>query len=154
MRKQFEIISLIILTLHFVYTLVVFSSLPDTIPVHFNVAGEVDAFGSKVSIWAIWFASLGLFVMLSLFVYLPMQFWNLPEAVKQDSTGQGKAIALELISSLKVFTALLFFILTWLVVRSAKGHSVELLMIALLGVTIVPLVIVSVYINKMNQLQS
>ena len=50
MRKQFEIISLIILTLHFVYTLVVFSSLPDTIPVHFNVAGEVYAFVSKLSI--------------------------------------------------------------------------------------------------------
>ncbi len=154
MRKWFEIISISLLALHFVYTAVTFQSLPETIPLHFNFAGEADSFGSKVSIWETFLVSLGMFVLFSLLSYLPLKFWNLPEAVKQDATGQGKALALELLSGLKIFTALLFFVLTWLVVRSAHGYSVELFMMILLGLTIVPLVIVGIYVSKMSQLQS
>lgn len=153
MRKWFEIGSFAVLASHLVYTLVVFPSLPDTIPTHFNFAGEADDFGSKVSVWGLWFVSLGLFVMFSSLAYLPIKFWNLPESVKQDTTGKGKAIALELMSSLKVFTAVLFLVLTWLIVRSAQGYSVEVFMVSLLGLTIVPLIIVGVYVSKMSQLQ-
>jgi uncharacterized membrane protein len=154
MRKWFEIIAIGIFVLHFVYTLIIFQTLPDTIPTHFNFSGEADDFGSKASIWGTWLVSLGLFAMFSLLSYLPIKLWNLPEAAKQDATGQGKSLALELMSSLKAFTALLCLALTWLVVRSTNGYSVALFMTVLLGLTIVPLVIVGIYISKMSQLKN
>jgi uncharacterized membrane protein len=109
MRKGLDIAAISMLVLHAVFTLVTFPSLPDTIPLHFNFSGEADDVGSKVSVWGIWFVSLGLFVMFSSLAHLPLQFWNLPEAAKRDSRGQGKELALELVSSLKVFTAALFW---------------------------------------------
>jgi uncharacterized membrane protein len=49
MNKNYShyLIVLLLLTAPFIYLFTFYSSLPDTIPTHFNIKGEADGFGSK-----------------------------------------------------------------------------------------------------------
>jgi len=45
--KLLEIIGWITLALQWIMTILNYSNLPDTIPIHFNASGQADDFGSK-----------------------------------------------------------------------------------------------------------
>ena len=47
----YEIIGLIALAVMIGYPLILYSHIPDRIPIHFNLAGEADGYGSKSVLW-------------------------------------------------------------------------------------------------------
>ena len=123
MRKVLEASAIILLFVHLFYLRTSFQTLPAMVPTHFNVAGEADAFGSKSSIWELWFVSLGLYVLFTAVVFVPLKsrLWNLPSAVKEASSGQQANAVYEMMAALKVLTVLIFLSLSWQTVRLAKG---------------------------------
>lgn len=54
-RKEFPL--LIIVLLPFLYLGYLYANLPDTVPTHWNVHGEIDGWGSKSVLWIIPFAT-------------------------------------------------------------------------------------------------
>ncbi|MBL0882094.1 MAG: SdpI family protein [Chitinophagaceae bacterium] len=53
MRRVFTspLLALVMLVLPFLYLGIQYAVLPETVPVHFNAAGEADKFGAKSSLW-------------------------------------------------------------------------------------------------------
>ena len=152
MRRVLETSAIAILTAHLLYLWTSFNTLPATVPTNFNAAGEADAFGSKNSIWELWFVSLGLYTLLTAVVFIPLKsrLWNLPSAVKEDASGEKAGAVYEMIAALKALTVLIFLALSWQVIRSAKGLASDWFMPLLLVVGVVaPLVIIGVYYAKM-----
>lgn len=45
------VVALLLIAAPFAYAAYVYPSLPDTIPTHFNIKGEADAYGGKDSIF-------------------------------------------------------------------------------------------------------
>ena len=45
------LIAIVILSLPFIYAIMIYDSLPDSIPTHFGITGEPDAYGDKDSIY-------------------------------------------------------------------------------------------------------
>ncbi len=76
LRKEFPL--LIIVALPFVYLGYVYGDLPETVPTHWNIKGEIDNWGSKSILWIIPFAT-------TLFAYILLSI-----APKIDPKGQIK----------------------------------------------------------------
>ena len=60
------ILALLLIAAPFAYASYVYPSLPDTIPTHFNIKGEADAYGGKDSI----FLGPGIMAVVGLFVFV------------------------------------------------------------------------------------
>ena len=156
MRRGLESLSLTVLALHLIYLWVSYTSLPDTIPTHFNAAGQPDDFGPKNSIWSLWFVSLGLYVMLTAILFIPLNspLWNLPKSVKEDTSGRSKQLVYEMMTWLKLFIVGLFFLLSWFMVRLAQGFSAQWgIPVLLISSLFLPLLILAVYLYRMGQLR-
>lgn len=59
------LIALVLLAIPFGYAAYIYPSLPETIPTHFNIKGEADAYGGKNSI----FLGPGIMSVVGLFVF-------------------------------------------------------------------------------------
>jgi uncharacterized membrane protein len=67
----------------FVYVMLIWPQLPETIPQHFNFKGEPDGFGGKGSILVLPFVGLGLFILTTLLSQIPNVF-NYPDNVTEE----------------------------------------------------------------------
>ena len=155
-RRGLEALTFTLLALHLLYLWLSYTSLPDTVPTHFNAAGRADDFGSRDSIWALWFVSLGLYAMFTALNFVPLRspLWNLPEHIKEDTSGRSRPLVNELVAWLKLLTVSIFFFLSWLTVQTAQeaevAWSVPVLLVSSL---FLPLLTLAVYLYRMGQLK-
>jgi uncharacterized membrane protein len=94
------IIALVLLAIPFGYAAYVYSSLPATIPIHFNYKGEADGFGGKDSI----FLGPGILGAVGLFTFfLLSNIRNFdPKRVKEEDDGMFKKFALLMVAFLSL----------------------------------------------------
>ena len=83
----FKTCSIVIVIFAWVYTILNFNNLPDVIPVHFDVNGDPDGFGSKYTIWFLLIvATLCSALMFYLSVNLNSPLLNIPQNLKEHKT--------------------------------------------------------------------
>jgi uncharacterized membrane protein len=83
--KIFELLAPGMLFSIWAVTIVSYPNLPETIPMHYNAAGEVDGYGEKHNIWTLPIVSTGLFLLLTLLIkFLP----NFPSIRNTSSVKQ------------------------------------------------------------------
>lgn len=82
-----NLLSLLIMMSSFIYIIVMYNRLPETIPTHYNFAGEADQWGSKRTIF--------IFPVLMLFMFLLFYFLakvphihNFPFKVTEENAGR------------------------------------------------------------------
>lgn len=99
-----------------------YSSLPEQVPSHFNIKGEVDGYGSKKFI----FLLPGLAIAMALgIIYLagfPNKFNYLKKITPENAAYEYRR-ARFMIRVLNVFTSLLFFVLTWEIIETAGSEA-------------------------------
>lgn len=97
---------------------VYYSDLPDTIPTHFNAAGEADDSGSKLTIWLLPLIGLGLYGALTLINRQP-QIFNYPVRITPENAERQYQLATRLIRVLKAGIMWMFVYLSWLIINAA-----------------------------------
>jgi uncharacterized membrane protein len=110
------LIALILIAVPFAYAAYVYPSLPDTIPTHFNIKGEADAYGGKDSI----FLGPGILAVVSLFVFL------LLSNIKKIDPKRYKAVDDELYKKFALFTVAFLSLISFIIVFSASNHSITI----------------------------
>lgn len=150
MRRLTEGVAAGLLILHLAYLALNYASLPAMVPTHFDLAGEADALGPKRDVWLTWFASLGLYALLTGCTFIPLTspLWNLPTSFKQDASGRAKRLVGEMMAWFKLLTVAIFFVVSWATVRTA--WSAGLLVVVLIAATLVPLIILGAYLSRMT----
>jgi uncharacterized membrane protein len=115
----------LIITIPVIYTASIYSSLPYTIPTHFDINGRPNAFGSKDMIW---FTTL-LLSILSAFVYLLIN--NLPKIDPKKTAGQSP----ELFHKLAVILVVFMCALNLVIIYATQNGSFTItnLMLPLIG---------------------
>lgn len=155
--RLLEIITLLLLLLSLLYLAFSYPQLPAQIPSHFDASGEVTAHDSKSSLWILGFSMLLLYVIMSLLYALPLssRWVNLPQHIKEDTTGKGKILAYEMMAWLKLFSILVIALLILLIIQQAQGNPAStLLFVSVMVITLLaPLVILGIYMNKMAKLK-
>jgi uncharacterized membrane protein len=92
------LIAIVLLAIPFGYAAYVYSSLPETIPTHFNFKGEADGFGGKDSIF-LGPAILGATGLFTFFLLSNIKNFD-PKRVKEEDDGMFKKFALIMVAFL------------------------------------------------------
>lgn len=137
--KIVEILGWLILLALWGLTFTHYSTLPGTIPTHFNAAGEADGFGTKVSIIALPVIATLLFIGLTVLNRYPHIF-NYPTAITQDNALRQYTLATRMLRYLKLVLVLVFGGIEFMTIQNATGKA------AGLGTWFLPLTLVLVFL--------
>jgi uncharacterized membrane protein len=103
-----------------VLAVVSYSSLPDSIPTHFNLKGQADDWGSKASIFILPGISLLLFTGITILNKFPHIF-NYPVKVTGENALRLYTKSVRVVRILKALVVMLFLFIEWQVCRSAEN---------------------------------
>jgi hypothetical protein len=113
-QKVFELLAAVGLVVAVAMPFVYWSRLPERIPVHFNLAGEPDAWGGRGMVLVPPLVILFFYPLLTGASLLPVLFVNVPR-------GTPSQIALEMVQCVKMEITYLFAVLEWTSMQVALG---------------------------------
>lgn len=119
MRKILEAIALVALLFTLGITALAVAgpqALPARIPTHFNAAGQPDGWGSPGMLWMMPIMAAGIYLLMTLVARFPSSF-NFPMRVRPSARRQLEAIALNMLSCLKVELVCLFAAIQYWTIR-------------------------------------
>jgi len=120
MDQVLELLGWGVLLALWVWTSTNYSSLPDTIPTHFNAAGEADGFGSKASIIGLPVIATLLYVGLTALNRFPHIF-NFPTPITQDNALRQYTNATRMIRYLKLILVVVLAGISFQTIQQANG---------------------------------
>ena len=136
--KLVELLGWIMLLAIWGWTFTHYSTLPDTIPTHFNATGEADGFGSKASIIGLPVIATLLFIGLTVLNRYPHSF-NYPSPVTQNNALRLYTLATRMLRYLKLVLLVVFGGIEFMTIQNATGKA------AGLGVWFLPLTLVLIF---------
>lgn len=108
LKKELPLITIVLLP--FIYLAYIWNQLPEKVPVHWNIKGEIDRYGEKIELIIIP-------ILLPLLVYIT--FLVIPKIdPKNNLNKMGKKL-----QSIKVLSTIFMSILALLIIYSAKNQS-------------------------------
>lgn len=111
MKKIFVFIPWAIVLLNVTGVALNYNQLPETIPSHFNLQGEVDGYGDKSTIFILLVLHLGITALLNWVGNHPEQH-NYPIAITDENRAQQYKLSSLLVQRLNVIIGLLFTTIT------------------------------------------
>ena len=120
--KFFEVISLLFLLANILIVALSISTLPDTIPTHFNFDGEPNDYGSKKELWIIPAVACFIYMLTGLLNSYP-HLYNYPSQ-KNDKESQYK-LGSKLMRSLRAWVLFFIAMVTYMIVHSAKTGTAK-----------------------------
>lgn len=141
-RTIIEIISIAGLLFHASLIFGVWNILPQTIPVHFGIEGQADAWGDKTSL--LWFFGLNIvfYAGLTILERYPQKF-NYPWQITENNAARQYNLAQNLIKMLKCEIVWLFAIISAMTVSvtfglmTGVGNFFLFFVIAIAGITLI-----------------
>ncbi|WP_410879755.1 DUF1648 domain-containing protein [Myroides sp. DW712] len=122
LERYHDVINVILLLSLIGTTCYYYGQLPDTIPTHFNIAGEPDAYGDKITL--LFLPGLGVFVfaLLYYFQYKPHLFKH-RITITAENIEEQYTKAIRMMRVLNTFTILLFFYIQYQTIQTALGKE-------------------------------
>lgn len=108
-----------------VFTLFNYSKLPEQIPVHYNVIGEVDSFGGKEHILTLPLVATILFTGLTILNKYPHTF-NYPTTITSENAYFQYKKATQLIRFLKLVLAIIFGLIAFETIQNTENDTKNL----------------------------
>lgn len=119
--------------LGFVLVAANYTSLPDSIPMHFNARGEVDDYGPKLLLWILPALNLGLFVLVGWAATTDFKWFNYPVTITEENAAEQHRIGLWSMALIRVITCLMLAYIVFAIVQSAVAEESRLNMAVLSG---------------------
>lgn len=117
-----ELITLLIFLLVLAVPIIYYNELPETVPRHFNAAGEPDAYGSKTILWILPLICSLMYVGLTILNRYPHIFNYLDEITEENAERQYR-MATKLIRILKLIVTATFCYILFQTVQTALDHQ-------------------------------
>ncbi len=137
--KMVEILGWFALLSIWIFTIASYSSLPDTIPIHYNGAGKADGFGNKINILILPFIATILFVGMTIANKFP-HFFNYPTKITEENALRQYTNATRMMRFLKLILVVLFSLIAFKTIQGTRGNS------AGLGIWFLPLTMGLIFI--------
>lgn len=139
--KFLEAIGYLMLIIFWIMTIVSFSSLPESIPIHYNGLGEVDNYGSKTSIFILPIIATFLFTFLTLLNKNPENF-NYNVEINEENAEKQYTNSTKMMRLMKLIVVFIFLLIDYMTIQTSKGNSEGLgiwFMPLTLGLIFIPL---------------
>lgn len=100
-----NLVSLVIIAGSFITVFIMWNSIPSQVPIHFNVAGQVDKYGDKNGIWILLGMGLFLYILISIFQLIVKHSY-----AKFKTKEENREIVYQI--TLSMFVTIKFFMVT------------------------------------------
>jgi len=120
--KTLEILGWTSILAIWVLTITNYTNLPDTIPIHYNGAGQADGFGGKATILTLPLIATVLFVGMTILNKFPHIF-NYPTNITQDNALRQYTNATRMIRYLKFIIVIIFGLIAFKTIQNANGQA-------------------------------
>lgn len=127
-----------------------YSTLPETIPIHFNLAGKADGFGNKGNLFILPIISTIVFIAMSFLNKYPHTF-NYLKTITEENALYQYGNATRFIRFLKLITVIIFGLISFEIIQIANKNTEAFniwLLPLMLGLLLVSM---AYYIIKMKQ---
>lgn len=149
--KVLEMIGAVGLILLLLITVINYGNLPETIPIHFNLGGEPDRYGSRATILILPAAGVLLYTILLLLPRKP-GLLNFPVPVTPQNRTRMFQLASQMLRLLRVSVVILFLIILTSTIQIANGQSERLSMRLVPYYLLLLIPVLGFYLYKMIQL--
>ena len=107
-------------------SLVSYSRLPDQVPIHFDLSGTPDRWGSRATIFMLPVIAAVVYAIMTAVSRIKPWYWNIPAKVTEENAVRVYAATARLMRVVKLEVMALVGMLLWLVVASAHaGRTTE-----------------------------
>ena len=137
--KVVEILGWFVFLAIWIFTISSYSSLPDTIPIHYNGVGKADGFGDKINILLLPFIATILFVGMTIANKFPHVF-NYPTKITEENAFRQYTNATKMMRYLKLIIVVLFSLIALKTIQGTRGNSSGL------GIWFLPLTMCLIFI--------
>ena len=120
--KAFEIIGWVLVISVWGFTVKNYADLPDTIPTHYNIAGEADGFSGKATILTLPLLATALFIGLTFLNKFPHIF-NYPTNITQHNALRQYTNATRMIRYLKLVIVVIFGLIAFKTIQNGNGEA-------------------------------
>ncbi|MCK0177996.1 DUF1648 domain-containing protein [Flavobacteriaceae bacterium S0862] len=148
-----EFISITLLILMWVYCIVNYMELPDTIATHFNGAGEPNGYGSRQTVWIIPIIATAMYIGLFILNKYPHTH-NYMVNITEENALKNYKFSTRIVRVVNFLCVLLMTYITYMIVESAFGKQFNLgtwFVPVVISVSIILPIIIFVYMRKMNK---
>lgn len=133
LHKILEILSLLVLFAFLIIFFIKWPDLPDKVPVHFDLQGEVNRWGNKMELPGV---AVFLYLMLSICRFIPVRFWNAPCKITDQNRDFVYSTSFTLLQVIKLETMLFFAITSLLLLHEKISNGITIGFLLILGSTI------------------
>jgi len=123
--KIMEILGWIFIIAIWSMTIISYNQLPDVIPTHFNLKGEVDGYGEKWMILLLGSITTILFLVMSYLNKFPHRF-NYLTVITKDNALKQYTIATRAIRFLKILMVAIFLLTTYQTIKQSNKNTDDL----------------------------
>lgn len=148
-----ELVTISVLLLTCIYTIVQYNNLPETIPTHFNAAGEADGFGHKTSIFIIPVIGIGLYLLLFILNKYP-HMHNYMVNITEENALKNYRFSTRVLRFVNLFCIALIAYTTFTIVKSSNGENFVIgkwLLPVVIGFSVILPIILIIYMKKLNK---
>jgi uncharacterized membrane protein len=121
LEKVLEVVGVLLLLFMVGLLLVSWPSVPETIPTHFNAAGQPDNYGGKGSLVVVPIVALVLYALLTVVSFFP-QVFNFPWRITEQNAEAQYRLARTLLTWLKVELLATMTYILWMQTQAALNH--------------------------------
>ena len=144
-----EILSYVLLLVCFIIAIVGMATLPDEIPTHFTMSGEIDGYGSPGTLLILPIIMLICNGMTSLIMHvMPPTMWNTPSKLKPQNAVRALQDMISMIAWMELEISVFTLFLTISIYRGKDAGSSIILFVGALTVTIIYYIIAFQKHNK------
>jgi uncharacterized membrane protein len=116
----FEGIGLLGIILTVTYVIANYSNLPDTLPSHYNLAGQPDGFGGKAILFGLLSIAIATYLIMTIGVRFPHMF-NYPFKITDENAERQYKNMSMMIRILKTLVVVIFLYLTFVTIQNGLG---------------------------------
>lgn len=148
---ELSTISVLLLTCG--YAIFQYAHLPDTIPTHFNAAGEADSFGSKSSIFTIPAIGMAVYVLILIVNRYP-HVHNYMVEITAENALKNYRVSMRILRFVNLFCIALMGYITYAIVRASSGETMTLgswFLPLVIGSSIIIPIALIIYMKRLNK---
>jgi uncharacterized membrane protein len=128
-----------------------FNDLPDTIPVHFNLLGEPDRYGSRNSIWAL--PAIGLFLFVTI-IFIPKMLIHFNNTDFDSEEKKYRFLnAMRMVRLINMLVVFMFSSITYYTILISLGNPTGLWNYSTLFFLLLIFVVIIVFIIRMKKMK-
>lgn len=120
--KLFELVGGFSILSFWILIITNYTDLPDTIPIHYNGAGQADGFGGKITILTLPLITTVLFIGMTILNKFPYIF-NYPTTINKENALRQYTNATRIIRYLKLVFVLIFGLIAFKTIQNANGQA-------------------------------